>query len=118
MTGTAERAKRAGRSAIRGADSPWVKALGQGGVAAIGVVYLLLAWICIQICFGGSSESADNSGAMQQISKAPLGKVLLVAMALGLAAYTVWQAVEAAVGFQGFEQKEHIVKRISAGGKP
>lgn len=117
MAGTAERAKQAGQSAIRSADSPWVQALGQGGVAAIGVVYLLLAWICIQICFGGTSKSADNSGAMQQISKAPLGKVLLVAMALGLAAYMVWQAVEAVVGFQGYEQKEKIFKRTGAGAK-
>lgn len=118
MAGTADRAKQAGRSAIRSADSPWVKALGQSGVAAIGVVYLLLAYICVQICFGDSSEAADNSGAMQQISQAPFGRILLGAMALGLAAYAVWQAVEAIVGFQGFEDnKEKIFKRVSAGAK-
>ena len=117
MGGTAERAKGAGQSAIRSADSPWVKALGQSGVAAIGVVYLLLAWICLQICFGGSSESADNSGAMQQISQAPLGRVLLGAMALGLAAYALWQGIEAAIGFEGFDRKNKIVKRVSAAAK-
>ncbi len=112
------RAPLAGRAATRGAGAPLVKAVGQTGVAAIGVVYLLLAWICLRICFGGSSESADNSGAMQEISKSPLGRVLLGVMALGLAAYTIWQAVEAVAGFEGFhDDKERLFKRAAAGGK-
>ena len=49
----AQHAKQAGRSAAQKADSPWIKPLGQIGVAAIGVVYLLLAWIAVQVAFGG-----------------------------------------------------------------
>ena len=61
----AQHAKQAGRSAAQKADSPWIKPLGQIGVAAIGVVYLLLAWIAVQVAFGGSDKSADNSGALK-----------------------------------------------------
>jgi hypothetical protein len=117
MSGTTERAKDAGRAAVDAAESPWVKTLGQFGVAAIGVVYLLLAWICLQIAFGGSSEQADNSGALQKLAEQPFGKTLLGVMALGLFAYAVWQAIEAAIGFTREHGKKQVFKRVSAGAK-
>jgi amino acid transporter len=115
MSDTAgRRTKQAGQSAVRKADSPWVKTLGQVGVAAIGIVYLLLAWIAVQVAFGGSDQSADNSGALKELAEKPFGRVLLAVMAVGLFFYTVWQWVEAAIGFEGKEGKEKAFKRASA----
>jgi hypothetical protein len=114
MADTTARAKQAGRDAVRAADSPWIKALGQWGVAAIGIVHLLLAWIAVQVAFGGSDQSADNSGALKELAEKPFGTALLAVMALGLLAYTVWQAVEAAIGFDHVEPKKKPRKRISA----
>ena len=109
-----QRAKQAGHEAAVKADSPWVKALGQVGVAAIGIVYLLLAWISVQIAFGGSSQSADNSGALKEIADKPFGRVLLGVMALGLFAFAVWQLILAAIGFQQEDGGKRVFKRVSA----
>jgi Domain of Unknown Function (DUF1206) len=115
---TSGRAKQAGRKAAVKADSPWVKALGQVGVAAIGIVYLLLAWISLQVAFGGSSgKSADNSGALAELAGEPFGKWLLAVMAVGLFAFAVWQVVLAVVGFETAKDKEQALKRAAAGGK-
>jgi hypothetical protein len=111
---TEQRAKRAGQQAAVKADSPWVKTLGQVGVAAIGIVYLLLAWISVQIAFGGSSQSADNSGALKEIADKPFGQVLLGVMALGLFAFAVWQLILAAIGFQQEDGGKRVFKRLSA----
>jgi Domain of Unknown Function (DUF1206) len=118
MSGTTSgRAKQAGRKAAVKADSPWVKTLGQVGVAAIGIVYLLLAWIALQVAFGGSSKSADNSGALAELAGKPFGKLLLAVMAVGLFAFAVWQVVLAVVGFEQAKDKELAFKRAAAGGK-
>jgi len=113
----ARRTKQAGRSAARKADSPWVKTLGQVGVAAIGIVYLLLAWIAVQVAFGGSDQSADNSGALKELAEKPFGKVLLGVMAGGLFFYAAWQFVETAIGYEEKTGNEKIFKRVSAGAK-
>jgi hypothetical protein len=110
----ARRTRQAGQSAARKADSPWVKTLGQVGVAAIGVVYLLLAWIAVQVAFGGSDQSADNTGALKEIAEKPFGKALLGVMAVGLVFFAIWQFVEAAIGFAEKDQNEKIFKRVSA----
>jgi hypothetical protein len=123
---TADRAKQAGHSAAGKADraagkadSPWLKMLGKVGVAAIGIVWILLAWISLQVAFGGSSgKSTDNSGALQELAQQPFGRVLLAVMALGLLAYAVWQAVEAVIGYQReSEDTKRLGKRIGAGAK-
>lgn len=117
--GAGERTKQAGRNAgrqaVARADSPWVRTLGKVGVAAIGIVHLLLAWIALQVAFGGSEESADNTGALNQIAEQPFGKVLLAVMAVGLFAYMIWQAVEAVIGFEDKDGNEKLFKRASAG---
>ena len=110
----ARRTKQAGRAAARKADSPWVKTLGQIGVAAIGIVYLLLAWIALQVAFGSSDQSADNSGALKEIAEKPFGKALLVIMAIGLGFFAIWQFIEAAIGYQEKDGGEKVFKRISA----
>lgn len=123
---TSRQAGRAGQvagqtatQAVQLADSEWVKTLGKVGVAAIGVVHLLLAWLALQLAFGGGSgTSNDNTGALRQLADNGPGKVLLALMAVGFAAYAVWQAVSAAIGF-GHEQdeKKRLFKRVSAGAK-
>lgn len=118
MSGTAaQRTKQAGRSAARKADSPSVKALGEVGVAAIGIVYLLVAWIALQVAFGGSDQPADNTGALREVAEKPFGKTLLAVMAGGLMFYAGWQFVEAVIGFEEKDDKEKIFKRVSAAAK-
>src|SRR5690349_1049046 len=88
------------RAANKADDAPWLEPLAQVGVASIGIVHLLLAWLALQVAFGTSSgESTDNTGALKEIAEKPFGKVLLGVMAVGLLAYAVWQGISAFIGF-------------------
>ena len=65
------------------------------GYAASGVLHLLIAWLALQVAWGQSGESADQTGAMQQLAGNPLGAVLLWVLTVGFALLAVWQIAEA-----------------------
>ncbi|HEY4700474.1 MAG TPA: DUF1206 domain-containing protein [Streptosporangiaceae bacterium] len=62
----ARRAGRTGKSAGRkAAQSPALRWLARAGLAARGVLYLIIGWIAIQVAFGQSSHQADQTGALR-----------------------------------------------------
>ncbi|SDE72150.1 protein of unknown function [Blastococcus fimeti] len=79
---------------LRAADGDGLENLARVGLLAYGVVHLLVAWLALQLAWGTSSESADQSGALQTLAESPLGKPLLWIVAIGLIALAVWQALE------------------------
>ena len=82
-------------SARRAGDSDALENLARVGLIAFGVVHLLVAWLALQLAWGGGSgESADQSGAMATLAESPVGKPLLWVIAIGLIALAVWQAAE------------------------
>ncbi|MCZ2821104.1 DUF1206 domain-containing protein [Modestobacter sp. VKM Ac-2977] len=86
-SGTAARADQAG-------NSDALENLARVGLIAYGVVHLLLAWLSLQLAWGGDGGSADQSGAMSTLAAQPFGKPLLWVLALGLLALAVWQLAE------------------------
>jgi len=68
------------------------------GLAARGLTYLIIASIAAQIAVGGTSQSADQHGALEDVASRPFGRLLLIAMAVGFAAYALWRWSVAAVG--------------------
>jgi hypothetical protein len=91
-----------GSNLARGARrSRAVEALARTGLAARGLTYLIIASIAAQIAFGGTAQSADQNGAIEDIASRPFGRLLLIAMALGFAAYACWRWTVAAVGGPG-----------------
>ncbi|TFV87447.1 DUF1206 domain-containing protein [Blastococcus sp. CT_GayMR16] len=87
------------RSAMGAADeagnSDALEHLARIGLIAYGIVHLLVAWLALQLAWwGGSGESADQSGAMSTLAESPVGKPLLWVIALGLIALAAWQAAE------------------------
>lgn len=64
------------------------------GYVVLGILHIVIGVIAISFSTGGSGE-ADQSGAMEQIAKAPMGVLLLWAIAVGLAALAIWQIAEA-----------------------
>jgi hypothetical protein len=82
-------------SARQAGDSDALENLARVGLIAYGVVHLLVAWLALQLAWGGGSgESADQSGAMSTVAESPVGKPLLWVIAIGLIALAVWQAAE------------------------
>jgi hypothetical protein len=76
-------------------DSDVLEHLARVGLLAYGVVHLLVAWLALQLAWGGGSEeSADQSGAMATLAEQPLGTPLLWVIGIGLIALATWQAAE------------------------
>jgi hypothetical protein len=88
------------------------------GLVGYGVVHVLIAWITVQLAWGGSSEEASESGALQELAEKPLGGTLLWIVAAGLAALTLWQLATAIWGFRtedGAERARHCVAAVGRG---
>ncbi|MEZ0164234.1 DUF1206 domain-containing protein [Kineococcus sp. LSe6-4] len=91
-----------------------LRLVGRAGVAAEGVVYLLVGWLAAQVALGGASTSADSSGAMAQIAAQPFGSVLLVVLAVGFAALLLWQVVEVVTEDETSHRLRAVVKGVAA----
>jgi hypothetical protein len=89
--GTVRSAMGAARQA---GESNGLEHLARIGLIAFGVVHLLVAWLALQLAWGGGGKSADQSGAMRTLSESPVGKPVLWVVAVGLIALAVWQAAE------------------------
>jgi uncharacterized membrane protein len=86
---------RAAGAAGRAGDSDALEHLARIGLIAYGVVHLLLAWLALQLAWGGGSgQSADQAGALATLAEQPLGRPLLWLLAVGLVALAAWQAAE------------------------
>lgn len=87
----------ASAAANQAARSPWVEKLGRVGLAARGVVWILVGVLALRIATGDGGEQADKDGALQTVAVQPFGKALLVLLAIGFAGYALWRFVQAAV---------------------
>jgi hypothetical protein len=96
-TGTA----RASGAARRASDSPAARALARVGLAARGILYILLGWVAILVALGQTSRQADQQGALQLLAGKPYGLVSLWLLGIGFAGYALWRLSEAAFGVTG-----------------
>ena len=108
-TMTRLRAKRHGRDAVG-----WLARL---GLAARGIVYLLVAWLAVRIAFVHSGQQADRQGALREVSQQPAGKAVLVAMAVGFAGYAAWRVTQAVRGEPGERGAKDWAKRATSAGR-
>ena len=86
------------------------------GIAARGVVYVVIGFLAIKLALGDGGKAADQQGALKTIAHQPLGKVLLVLMAVGLLGYASWRLLRAALGgSQGQDDLKDRVDGIASG---
>ena len=78
-------------------NSAAFEAAARVGYVVLGLLHLLIGVIAVSIATGAGGDSADQSGALQQVRDAPLGVALLWVIVAGLAALAVWQIAEAVV---------------------
>jgi hypothetical protein len=83
-------------AAGRAGNSDALEHLARVGLIALGIVHLLIAWLALQLAWGGGGGSADQSGAMATLAEQPFGKPLLWVLTVGLLALALWQLAELA----------------------
>lgn len=104
----------AGRTAREARDHPAVDGAARLGMAAYGVLYLLIGWLAAQLALGDSKGSASGEGALQEIAQKPWGLVGLWVVALGLLAFGAWQAFQAIGGHHDEDGRKRVLARLSS----
>ncbi|HEV8605531.1 MAG TPA: DUF1206 domain-containing protein [Tepidisphaeraceae bacterium] len=83
-----------GHRVARSAQS-WIEPIARFGYAAKGTVSCLIGLLAILAAIGLSQGLADQRGVMTTLLAQPFGKLLLLAMAVGLASYALWNLIQA-----------------------
>lgn len=89
------------RRARRASDSPAAHGLARAGLAARGIIYVLIGWVAVLVALGHGGHEADQQGALQLLAGKPYGSVSLWLLGIGFAAYALWRLSEVAYGVAG-----------------
>ncbi len=115
LSGTAHRGtRRAQTSARRAARSRALKALGRAGLAARGIMYILVGWIALQIAFGHAAHQANNRGAVRTVAATPVGAALVWLIAIGLLSLALWRLSQVVYGAPGPGGRKASTRLINA----
>jgi hypothetical protein len=106
-------AEESNRTADEVAGSQTLGRLARAGFVARGLVYLIVAVLAIELAIGEKGTNADQQEALRTIAEQPLGEVLLLLVAVGLAGYALWMLARAAIG-HGVEETDSGFDRVSA----
>lgn len=107
-------------SAPRDAPSRWIERVGRVGLAAYGLVYLVLGGLGIKIVVNGRGRThLDDRGAVATVaSGGVVGLGMLAVGVVALTTFAVWQLRAAAVGYRWVSTSgERWRKRCGAIGK-
>jgi hypothetical protein len=67
----------------------------RAGLAARGVVYIVIGVLAIKLALGDGGKATSREGALQSLAQQSFGKVVLILLALGFGAYALWRFVQA-----------------------
>src|SRR5688572_22248245 len=98
---------------LRRAARPWVAPLARVGHATKGVVYFLMGGLAVLAVLGRGGKVQGEEGAVRTIGEQPFGRVLLMAAAVGLAAYALWRVLQAALNLEQERGAKGAFKRIA-----
>lgn len=88
-------ARGAQRATHRGANNPWFRRLARWGYLSKGVVYLLVGVLALAVDVRAGGTTTDQRGALLTLDRGPLGRLLLIGLAVGLGGMTLWSLAQA-----------------------
>lgn len=104
----------AGGAASRAADSDWLSHGARVGLAARGLIYVLIGVLGIEVGRGGSART-DQQGALRTIAEQPFGQTTLWLVAAGLLGYGLWRLGEGIWGRrEETDERKRTVKRVES----
>jgi hypothetical protein len=86
-------AREARAEAERG--SGWYAWLARTGLVAKGISFGIVGVLAIKLALGDGGKATSRQGALQALARHSFGKVLLIVLAFGFAAYAIWRFVQA-----------------------
>jgi hypothetical protein len=81
--------------------SSLIEPIARVGFAARGAVYLMLGFLAARAAAGEGGRTTNARGAVRAIGRLDTSGVLLIALALGLAAYAAWRVAQAVLDLDG-----------------
>jgi hypothetical protein len=90
-------ARKPGAEAQQKAESGsgWYAWLARVGLVAKGISFGIVGVLAVAVAVGAGGKATSRQGALQELAQHTLGKVLLILLAIGFAAYAVWRFVQA-----------------------
>lgn len=101
VTWAARRSRNARYAGRRAANSQVMRFLARVGLAARGVMYVIIGSIAIQIAFGSSRRQADRTGALHLVGGSRFGAIALWLLVIGFIGLALWRLSEAIYGSPG-----------------
>lgn len=80
-------------AALDVAGNRWVERFMRFGYIVRGVIYLVIGVIALRLVFGIRGAAMTQTGAIVTIGQQPFGAFLLTSVCVGLAGYSLWNAI-------------------------
>lgn len=102
----------------RADNDPWFERGIRFGFVVYGVVYLVVAWLALQLALGDQSGSASSTGALHKLARTSFGSILIWLIAIGMLFLVLWRLLDAVVGHQEeTEDMTRLRKRLVSAAK-
>jgi hypothetical protein len=94
---TMQKPRRAGAEARQAAErgSGWYAWVARGGLVAKGLSFGIVGVLALELAVGGGGKATSREGALQSLAQHSFGKLLLILLAVGFAAYALWRFIQA-----------------------
>ena len=99
-------------TAAQAGDHPVIEMGARLGFGASGLLHLLIAWITLQLAWTGTSQQADQQGALSSLAGSGIGRALLWLTLVGFALLAVWQVTEAVVRTETTDRVKAVGKAV------
>jgi hypothetical protein len=87
------------------------------GYAARGTVFLIIGGLAVQAALGSGGRTTGGKGALLAFVAAPFGRVLLIALALGLLGFAAWRVLQGVFDADGLgREPKALVRRVAYAG--
>jgi Domain of Unknown Function (DUF1206) len=85
----------AGPRAKAESGSGWYAVLARTGLVAKGISFGIVGALALKLALGDGGKATSRQGALQTLAQHTWGKILLILLAIGFAAYAIWRFVQA-----------------------
>lgn len=93
--------------------------LARVGLVAQGLSFGLVGVLAIELALGEGGKATDRQGALRAIAGHPLGRVIVILLAIGFGAYVLWRLAQVILGHEVEEHggRKKLGMRVSSLGK-